>query len=111
MHRTRTVSALIAIGLSFVQKINAAIRTIPDPVIGGISIVLFGMIASVGVRTVVENQIDFKQPRNLFISSIILVMGIGGAVIDLGGGIQMGGMGLAAILGIILNQVLPKEEI
>ncbi|NLZ54090.1 MAG: uracil-xanthine permease [Thermoanaerobacteraceae bacterium] len=105
------IAALIAIGLSFVQKINAAIRTIPDPVIGGISIVLFGMIASVGVRTVVENQIDFKQPRNLFISSIILVMGIGGAVIDLGGGIQMGGMGLAAILGIILNQVLPKEEI
>ena len=67
------------------------------------------MIASVGVCTVVENQIDFTQPRNLFISSIILVVGIGGAIIKLWGGIQIGGMGLAAILGIILNQVLPKE--
>jgi len=104
------VAAIIAIGLSFVQKLGAAIRTIPDPVIGGISIVLFGMIASVGVRTVVENQIDFKQPRNLFISSIILVVGIGGAVINLGGGVQIGGMGLAAILGIILNQVLPRDS-
>ena len=104
------VAAVIAIGLSFVQKLGAAIRTIPAPVIGGISIVLFGMIASVGVRTVVENQIDFKQPRNLFISSVILVVGIGGAVINFGGGLQIGGMGLAAILGIILNQVLPRES-
>jgi len=104
------VAAIIAIGLSFVQKLGAAIRTIPAPVIGGISIVLFGMIASVGVRTVVENQIDFKQPRNLFISSVILVVGIGGAVINFGGGLQIGGMGLAAILGILLNQVLPKES-
>jgi uracil permease len=104
------IAAVMAIILSFVQKLGAAIRTIPDPVIGGISIVLFGMIASVGVRTVVENQIDFKEPRNLFISSIILVIGIGGAMINLGGNIQIGGMGLAAILGIILNQVLPNKQ-
>ncbi len=104
------IAAVMAIILSFVQKLGAAIRTIPDPVIGGISIVLFGMIASVGVRTVVENQIDFKEPRNLFISSIILVIGIGGAMINLGGNVQIGGMGLAAILGIILNQVLPNKQ-
>lgn len=104
------VAAGVAICLSFVQKLGAAIRTIPAPVIGGISIVLFGMIASVGVRTVVENKIDFTQPRNLFISSVILVVGIGGAVINFGGGLQIGGMGLAAILGIILNKVLPKES-
>jgi len=104
------IAAVIAICLSFVQKLSAAIRTIPAPVIGGISIVLFGMIASVGVRTVVENQVDFTQPRNLFISSVILVIGIGGAVLDLGGNFQMGGMGLGAILGIILNQILPKES-
>lgn len=104
------VAALIAIGLSFIQKLAAAISTIPAPVIGGISIVLFGMIASVGIRTVVENKIDFTHPRNLFISSIILVVGIGGAVVNLGGGIQIGGIGLAAILGIILNKVLPKES-
>ncbi len=104
------IAAVMAIILSFVQKLGAAIRTIPDPVIGGISIVLFGMIASGGVRTVVENQIDFKEPRNLFISSIILVIGIGGAMINLGGNLQIGGMGLAAILGIILNQILPKKQ-
>jgi len=104
------IAAVIAIGLSFIEKLSAVISTIPAPVIGGISIVLFGMIASVGVRTVVENQVDFKHPRNLFISSVILVMGIGGAVINFGGGFQMGGMGLAAILGIILNLILPKEN-
>lgn len=104
------IAAGLAILLSLIQKLNAVIHTIPEPVIGGISIVLFGMIASVGVRTVVENQVDFKQPRNLIISSVILVIGIGGAIIKLWGGIQLGGMGLAAILGIILNQILPKEE-
>ncbi|MDN5312063.1 MAG: uracil permease [Thermoanaerobacteraceae bacterium] len=104
------VAACMAIFLSFIQKLGAAIRTIPEPVIGGISIVLFGMIASIGVRTVVENKVDFKQPRNLLISSVILVIGIGGAIIKIWGGIQFGGMGLAAILGIILNQILPREE-
>lgn len=103
------VAAVMAIGLSFVQKIGAFIRTIPDPVIGGISIVLFGMIASVGIRTVVDNQVDLTKPRNLFISSIILVVGIGGAIINLWGKMQIGGMGLAAILGIILNQILPRD--
>ena len=65
------VAAIFAISLSFIQKLGAAIRTIPGPVIGGISIVLFGMIAAIGVRTVVENQVDFKKSRNLFIASVI----------------------------------------
>jgi len=104
------IAALMAIGLSFIQKLGAAIMTIPAPVIGGISIVLFGMIASIGVRTVVENRVDFKQSRNLIISSVILVIGIGGAVLRLWGNVQFGGMGLAAIIGIILNQILPKES-
>jgi uracil permease len=104
------IAALMAIGLSFIQKLGAAIMTIPAPVIGGISIVLFGMIASIGVRTVVENRVDFKQSRNLIISSVILVLGIGGAVLRLWGNVQFGGMGLAAIIGIILNQILPKES-
>lgn len=104
------VAAVVAICLSFIQKLGAAIRTIPAPVIGGISIVLFGMIASIGVRTVVENKVDFKLPRNLLISSVILIVGIGGAIIKFGGGVQFGGMGLAAILGIILNLVLPRED-
>lgn len=103
------IAACMAILLSFIQKVGAAIRTIPEPVIGGISIVLFGMIASIGVRTVVENQVDFKQPRNLIIASVILVLGIGGAVINIGS-FKMGGMGLAALVGIILNQILPRSE-
>lgn len=103
------VAAVMAIALSLIPKLGAAIRTIPEPVIGGISIVLFGMIASIGVRTVVENKVDFKQPRNLLIASIILVVGIGGAVINIWGNLKFGGMGLAAILGIILNLLLPKE--
>lgn len=103
------IAAVAAILLSFVGKLGAAIKTIPDPVIGGISIVLFGMISAIGVRTMVENQIDLKSSRNLFIASVILVVGIGGAMIRLWGNIQLGGVGLAAILGIILNQVLPRE--
>lgn len=104
------IAAVMAICLSFIQKLGALIRTIPDPVIGGISIILFGMIASIGIRTVVENKVDFKDTRNLIISSVILVLGIGGAIINLGGNIQLGGMGLAAIIGIILNLILPRNE-
>lgn len=104
------IAAVIAILLAFVGKLGAAIRTIPDPVIGGISIVLFGMIAAIGVRTMVENKVDLTDSRNLFITSVILVVGIGGAMITLWGNAQLGGMGLAAILGIILNQILPRSE-
>ena len=104
------IAAVLAIVLAFVGKLGAVIRTIPAPVIGGISIVLFGMIAAVGVRTMVENQVDLKDSRNLLITSVILVVGIGGAMITLWGNAQLGGMGLAAILGIILNQVLPKTQ-
>ncbi|NLS44947.1 MAG: uracil-xanthine permease [Firmicutes bacterium] len=104
------VAAVIAILLAFVAKLGAAIQTIPDPVIGGISIVLFGLIAAVGVRTMVENHVDLKDSRNLFIASVILVVGIGGAMITLWGNAQLGGMGLAAILGIILNQILPQSK-
>ncbi|MDN5331307.1 MAG: uracil permease [Tepidanaerobacteraceae bacterium] len=103
------VAAIMAIMLSNFQKLTALIRTVPEPVIGGISIILFGMISSIGVRTVVENNVDFKKSRNLIISSIILVVGIGGAVVNFPGGIQLGGVGLAAVLGIILNQLLPSE--
>jgi len=72
--------------------------------------VLFGMIAAIGVRTVVENQVDMKQPRNLIIASVMLVIGIGGAMIKIWGNLQFGGIGLAAIVGIILNQLLPRES-
>ena len=104
------IAAVIAVIMAFVGKLGAIIRTIPAPVIGGISIVLFGMIAAIGVRTMVENQVDLKDSRNLLVASVILVVGIGGAIITLWGNAQLGGMGLAAILGIILNQILPKTQ-
>ncbi|MDD2573804.1 MAG: solute carrier family 23 protein [Bacillota bacterium] len=103
------VAAVMAIGLAMIQKLGGFIQSIPNPVIGGISIVLFGMIASIGVRTVVENSVDFKKNRNLLIASVILVIGIGGAMVTIWGNLQFGGMGLAAIIGIILNQILPQD--
>jgi len=102
-------AAVFAIGIAFVQKIGGFISTIPTAVVGGIAIILFGMIAAIGVRTVVENRVDMSKSRNLIVSSIIFVLGIGGAAINLGGGIQFEGIGLAAIAGIILNQLLPQE--
>lgn len=108
------IAAVGAIIIAFIGKIGAVINTIPVAVVGGISIILFGMIAAIGVRTVVENQVDFTASRNLIIASVILVLGIGGAVfsIPLGGDakIEFAGMALAAIFGIILNKILPPAE-
>ena len=97
------IAAIFAIILGGVPKIAAIVSTIPGSVIGGMSIVLFGMIAAVGVRTLVENQVDFKQPRNLLIAATILVLGLGGEVVP-------GGMALAAVIGIIMNKILPGAD-
>ncbi|MDD2482120.1 MAG: solute carrier family 23 protein, partial [Lutispora sp.] len=103
------IAACFAIVLSMIPKLGAVISTIPGPVIGGISIVLFGMIASIGIRTVVENKVDFSLNRNLIIGAVILVFGIGGAVFDFKI-FQLAGMALGAIVGIILNKVLPEDK-
>lgn len=103
------IAACFALVLSMVPKLGALISTIPGPVIGGISIILFGMIASIGVRTVVENQVDFTLNRNLIIGAVILVLGIGGAVFDFKV-FQLAGMSLGAIMGIILNKILPEDK-
>ncbi len=105
------IAAVFAIVLGGVPKIAALISTIPGSVIGGISIVLFGMIAAVGLRTVVDNKVDFTKSRNLIIAATILVLGIGGALIPFKIGsfeLSLQGMGLAAIVGIILNKVFPQ---
>lgn len=102
-------AAIAAVTLSFIPKVGSVIATIPEPVMGGVSIVLFGVIASSGIRTLVESGIDFSQKRNLIISSVILVLGIGGASVGLGS-FQLHGMALATVAGIILNLVLPKNE-
>lgn len=102
-------AAFLAIILSFVQKIGALISTIPEPVMGGVSIVLFGVIAASGIRTLVDSGVDFGDKRNLIISSVILVLGIGGAELSLGP-INFHGMALATLAGIALNLVLPQSE-
>ena len=102
-------AAVMAVVLSFVQKVGALISTIPEPVMGGVSIVLFGVIASSGIRTLVESGIDFGAKRNLVISSVILVLGIGGAQFE-AGNFALHGMALAAVVGILLNLVLPQIE-
>ena len=107
------VAACFAIILSIVPKLGAFINTIPTAVVGGISIILFGMIAGVGVRTVVENAVDFKKSRNLIIAAVILILGLGGAALPVKMGIlnfSVSGMALGAIAGIILNKVLPDLE-
>lgn len=104
-------AAVIAVLLGFVGKFSALVDSIPTPVMGGVSILLFGIIASSGLRMLVESKIDFAENRNLVIASSILVIGIGNLVInfkDLGLNMQIEGMALAALAGIILNLILPK---
>ncbi|MFZ5967580.1 MAG: uracil-xanthine permease family protein [Bacillota bacterium] len=107
------IAACFAILLGIIPKLGAFISTIPAPVVGGISIVLFGMIASIGGRTLVENKVDFTRSRNLIISAVILVLGLGGAVLPININVlsvsfTLEGMALAAIIGILLNKVLPE---
>lgn len=101
-------AALFAVFFSFVGKLSALIESIPGPVIGGISFLLFGVIASSGLRVMIEDQIDFNKKRNLMISSVILVIGIGNAYLKLGQ-YQFSGLAVAAVLGIALNLTLPDE--
>lgn len=106
-------AAVIAVLLSFVQKFGALLQTIPSPVMGGISMTLFGIIASSGIRTLVESGIDYSKTRNLVISSVILVVGIGGGKIFFpitdALSFNLEGIALAALVGIVLNLVLPKR--
>lgn len=102
-------AAFIAIAFSFLGKFTALISTIPSAVLGGMSILLYGVIASNGLKVLIEKQVDFGQVRNLIIASSMLVLGLGGAVLDLGA-IVLSGTALSAIVGIFLNLVLPKKE-
>ncbi|GAB4274087.1 MAG: uracil permease [Coriobacteriia bacterium] len=98
----------------FVPKLGALIRSIPVPVMGGISILLFGLIAASGLRMLVESGIDYSHSRNLVMSSVVLVIGIGmealGITIPVGSDYVLPGMATATLLGIILNLVLPPES-
>ncbi len=101
-------AAVLAIVMSFLPPVGALIRSIPVQVMGGICILLFGIIASAGIRMLVEAGIDFSEKRNLIIASVILVIGIGGAKIHLGS-LEVGEMSLATYVGVLLNLVLPRR--
>ena len=101
-------AAIIAILLSFFGKFTAILSTIPEAVIGGISLLLYGVIASSGLKVMIDEQLDFSKARNLIIASVMLVIGLGGAVLAIGPAI-LSGTALSAISGIILNIILPKE--
>jgi uracil permease len=107
-------AAVVALFLSMFQKFGALIQTIPTPVMGGISMLLFGIIASSGLRTIVESGVDYKDKRNLTISSVILVIGIGGGKLAFPVGdnmqFQLAGVALATVVGIILNLIFPKSS-
>ncbi len=106
-------AAVFALLLSFIQKVGAIISTIPTPVMGGISMMLFGIIASAGIRTVVESGVDYSCKRNLTITSVILVIGIGGGriffPISESLSFELGGVALATFVGILLNLILPPS--
>lgn len=103
-------AACIAIVLSCVGKVSAIISSIPSPVLGGMSILLYGVIASNGLRVLVDNHIDFAKQRNLIIASAMLVIGLGGAILPLGNIVTLSGTALSAMVGIILNLILPQHE-
>ena len=103
-------AACIAIVLSCVPIVSAFISTIPSAVLCGMSIILYGVIASNGLRVLIDNQVDFGQQRNLIIASAMLVIGLGGAVLPLGKLVTLSGTALSASVGIVLNLILPRSK-
>lgn len=108
------LAAIIAIVIGFLGKFTALVSTIPSAVLGGVSLLLYGFIAVNGLKVLIKNQIDFEKSKNIVVASTMLVLGLGGAAISIVSGdlsITISGMSLAAIVGIILNLILPEEKI
>jgi uracil permease len=97
-------AAVIAILVSFSGKLSAIIRSIPVPVMGGVCILLFGVIAAAGIRMLIEKKVDYTQPRNLILTSVVLVSGISGAAVKLGT-VELKGMALGTVVAIFLSLV------
>ena len=97
-------AAVLSILISFCGKLSALISTIPGPVIGGISILLYGMIGTSGLRILVDNQVDYGKSRNLTLTSVIFVIGLSGIAVNLGD-VQLTGMVLACVVGMILSLI------
>ena len=103
------ISAITAVIFSLVGKISGFLKTIPQAVLGGIMLLLFGLIASVGIKTLIDSKTNMNQVRNQVIASLVLTVGIGGAVISWGN-FSLAGIGLAAVVGILLNLILPEAK-
>ena len=99
-------AACISIGLSFLPIVSALINTIPNAVLGGMSIVLYSVIASNGLRVLIDNNVDFSNQKNITIAAAMLVIGLGGALLPLGSFVTLSGTALAALVGVILNIIL-----
>lgn len=102
-------AAVLAIVISFVGKVSALISTIPSGVLGGMSILLYGFIASNGLRVLIDEKVDFGKQRNVIIAASMLVLGLGGAAFKLVGLATLSGTALAAIVGVALNLILPND--
>ena len=103
------IAAATAIVFSVIGKLSALLQSIPSAVLGGIMLLLFGTIASVGVQNLVQHKVDLNRTRNIIIISITLTMGIGGAVLQKGS-FSISGIGLSAMVGVILNLILPPAK-
>ena len=103
------IAAVVGILFSVLGKVSAILKTIPSPVLGGIMLLLFGTIASVGINSLIKNKVDLNNTRNLVIASLILTLGIGGAELTFGS-ITIGGIGLAALVGVVLNIIIPERK-
>ena len=107
------IAGIMAIVIGFLGKFTALVSTIPNAVLGGVSLLLYGFIAVNGLKVLIKNQVDFENPKNVIVASSMLVLGLGGAAVSIVSGdlsITVSGMSLASIVGIILNIALPKEN-
>lgn len=102
------IAAGTAIVFSVIGKLSALLQSIPAAVLGGIMLMLFGSIAAVGIQNLVNNKVDLNLTRNIIIVSVVLTLGIGGAIIPVGS-FSLSGIGLAAVAGVILNLVIPQS--
>lgn len=103
------ISAITAIVFSLIGKVSGVLKSIPQSVLGGIMLLLFGMIATVGIKTLIDSGANLNRTRNQVIVSIVLTVGIGGAVINFGN-FSMAGIGLSAVVGVLLNLILPDRS-
>ena len=103
------ITAVTAIVFSVIGKLSALLQSIPTAVLGGIMLLLFGTIASVGVQNLINHKVDLNETRNIIIVSVTLTMGIGGAVLTFGT-FSISGIGLSAVIGVLLNLLLPQAK-